>query len=306
MKVVGSVLELIGGTPVLRLDRMRGKDDAEVYVKLEGFNPGGSVKDRPALVMIEEAERAGQINKNTVIVEATSGNTGIGLAMVAAVKGYPIIIIMPENMSEERKKILQAYGAKLVLTPANEGVRGALRRAEEMVAANPNYFMPQQFANPANPLSHERATAREILEQVGTDISVFVAGVGSGGTITGVAQALKKTIPDLKVVAVEPFDSSILSGELPGTHKIQGIGAGFIPEALRMELIDKIFRVKDEEAINTARLMARKEGILVGISTGAAVFCALRLAKKLGRKKKIVTIAPDGGDKYFSTELFSF
>ncbi|MDH7498716.1 MAG: cysteine synthase A, partial [Syntrophomonadaceae bacterium] len=301
MRVATSVLQLIGRTPILRLDRMTGPGSGRVFLKLEAWNPGGSIKDRPALFMIEQAERDGSLRPGATIIEATSGNTGIGLAMVAAVKGYPIVIVMPENMSEERKKILRAYGAQLVLTPAAEGMAGAVRRAEELAAADDKFFMPRQFENPANAASHQLTTAQEILEQMGTEIDVLVAGVGSGGTITGLAEALKPRIPGLRVVAVEPSASPVLSGGQPGRHDIQGIGPGFVPPALRMDLVDEVFPVGDQEALDTAREIARREGLLVGISTGAAVFCALTLAAGMGRGARVLAIAPDGGDKYLTT-----
>lgn len=303
MKVAKNVLELIGHTPVVNLNNM-GNTGAEVYVKLEGFNPAGSIKDRPGLYMIEKAEALGQLNRNSIILEATSGNTGIGLAMAASLKGYPLVIVMPENMSEERKKILKAYGAELVLTPAAEGMPGAVKRAQSMAEAESRYFLVKQFENPANAESHEVSTAREIVEQMGCDLDALVCGVGSGGTITGIARVLKKEIPGIKIVAVEPANSAVLSGNPAGSHKIQGIGAGFIPPVLNLELIDNIITIRDEDAIATCRQLARKEALLLGISSGAAIYAALQLADEMGKGKKILAIAPDSADKYISTELF--
>ncbi|MDD2586953.1 MAG: cysteine synthase A [Syntrophomonadaceae bacterium] len=304
MKVVNSVLELIGQTPVLKLQKMTAENDAEVYVKLEGFNPGGSIKDRPGLYLIEKAEKEGKLKPGSIILEATSGNMGIGLAIAASLKGYPLIIVMPENMSDERKKILRAYGAELILTPADQGMSGAVEKAQSMAASDPRYYMIKQFENHDNAESHEVSTAREILEQMGSNLDVLVCGVGTGGTITGIAKVLKATIPGIKIVAVEPFNSAVLSGKPAGTHKLQGIGAGFIPSVLNSELIDEIIPVKDDEAINTCRAMASKEALLLGISSGAAIFAALTIARQIGKDKKILAIAPDGAEKYMSTELF--
>jgi cysteine synthase A len=304
MRVAENVLELIGQTPVVKLNNMGLTNGAKVYVKLEGFNPAGSIKDRPGLYMIEKAEATGELNKNSIILEATSGNTGIGLAMAASLKGYPLVIVMPENMSEERKKILRAYGAKLLLTPAAQGMPGAVKKAEEMAAADPRYFLVKQFENPANAECHQVSTGREIIEQMGKDLDALVCGVGSGGTITGIARVLKQEIPEVKIVAVEPANSAVLSGNPAGSHKIQGIGAGFIPRVLNLELIDNIIAVQDEEAIATCRKLAQKEALLLGISSGAAIFAALQLATTMGADKKILAIAPDSADKYISTELF--
>jgi len=303
MKTAKNVLELIGQTPIVSLNNM-GNTGAEVYVKLEGFNPAGSIKDRPGLYMIEKAETQGELSRNSIILEATSGNTGIGLAMAASLKGYPLVIVMPENMSEERKKILKAYGAELLLTPAAEGMPGAVKKARSMAAADPRYFLVKQFENPANAECHEVSTAREILEQMGKDLHAVVCGVGSGGTITGIARLLKQEIPGIKIVAVEPANSAVLSGNPVGSHKIQGIGAGFIPPVLNLELIDNIIPIRDEDAISTCRRLARQEALLLGISSGAAVFGALQLARELGKGKKILAIAPDSAEKYMSTELF--
>ncbi len=304
MRVAKNVLELIGQTPVVSLTNMRSRDGGEVYVKLEGFNPAGSIKDRPGLYMIEKAEEKGLLQPGSIILEATSGNTGIGLAMAASLKGYPIVIVMPENMSEERKKILRAYGAELVLTPAAEGMPGAVKRASSMAESDSRYYLVKQFENPANAECHEVTTAREILQQMGKNLDALVCGVGSGGTITGIARVLKQEIPAIKIVAVEPANSAVLSGNLAGPHKIQGIGAGFIPLVLNLELVDNIIAVTDEDAIETCHQLARQEALLLGISSGAAIFAALQLADKMGKGKKILAIAPDSADKYISTELF--
>lgn len=304
MRVAKNVLELIGQTPVVTLNNMSSQDNAEVYVKLEGFNPAGSIKDRPGLYMIEKAEEMGSLQPGSIILEATSGNTGIGLAMAASIKGYPIVIVMPENMSEERKKILRAYGAELILTPAAEGMPGAVKRALSMAEADSRYYLVKQFENPANAECHEVTTAGEILQQMGKNLDAFVCGVGSGGTITGIARVLKREIPGIKIVAVEPKNSAVLSGNPAGSHKIQGIGAGFIPRVLNLELVDNIIAVSDEEAIETCRQLARQEALLLGISSGAAIFAALQMADKIGKGKKILAIAPDSADKYISTELF--
>jgi cysteine synthase A len=299
-----TVLELIGRTPVVRLQRMLAPGSATVWAKLERANPGGSVKDRIGLAMIEAAEQDGLLKPGGVIVEPTSGNTGIGLAMVAAVKGYRLILTMPETMSVERRTLLAAYGAEIVLTPGTEGMRGAVAKAEELVWKNPGYFMPQQFKNPANPKVHRRTTAVEILHQVDSPLHAFVAGVGTGGTLTGVGEVLKERYPAVKIVAVEPANSPVLSGGQPGPHKIQGIGAGFVPDVLNMDVVDEVIAVTDEEALETARRLAREEGLLVGISSGAAAFAALQVAERLGDGKTVVVILPDTGERYLSTELF--
>ncbi len=304
MQKAKSTLELIGSTPILQLRRLPQKQDATIWAKLECFNPGGSVKDRICLGMIEAAEKAGKIRQGATIVEPTSGNTGIGLAMVCVVKGYRLILTMPETMSIERRSLLAAYGAQVELTPGNEGMRGAIRRAEEIVQKNEGFFMPQQFKNPANPNTHRETTAKEILSQLQGEIDAFVAGVGTGGTITGVGEVLKKKLRGVKIVAVEPARSPVLSGGNPGPHKIQGIGAGFVPDVLNTGIIDQIITVQDEEAAETARRMAREEGILVGISSGAAVFGALQVARELGKGKTVVVILPDSGERYLSTGLF--
>ncbi len=305
MKIANSILELIGNTPILKLNRMTGDGDADVFVKLEGFNPGGSIKDRPGLYMLEKAEELGQLQSDSIILEATSGNTGIGLAMAAALKGYPIVIVMPENMSEERKKILRIYGAKLVLTPASQGMTGAVCEAQKLAQSDHRYFLVKQFENPANAESHATSTALEIMEQMEGRLDIFVSGIGSGGTITGVASVLKNKLPGIRIVGIEPASSAVISGSPPGIHKIQGIGAGFIPAVLNIDLIDQIIAVDDNNAIETCRQLASREALPLGFSSGAAIFAALHLAKGLGQGKRILAIAPDGVDKYMSTELFA-
>ena len=299
----GSILDLIGSTPVLKLKHLPGKDDAEVWAKLEAFNPGGSVKDRICSNMIETAEREGKLKPGSTIVEPTSGNTGIGLALVAAVKGYRLVLTMPDTMSEERRSLLAAYGAHLILTPDTKGMGGAIHKAEELVQENSDYFMPQQFNNPANPESHRRTTAMELLKQF-KRIDAFVAGVGTGGTITGVGEVLKDRFKGVKVCAVEPSSSPVISGGEPGYHKIQGIGAGFIPAVLNRQVIDEIIPVSDTDAINFTRRLASEEGLLVGISSGAACCAALRVAKTLGKGQIVVTVFADKGEHYLSTDLF--
>jgi len=304
MRKVESALDLIGSTPLLRFRRLPKRNDATIWAKLEFFNPGGSIKDRICRSMIETAEKEGKIRPGTTIVEPTSGNTGIGLAMVCAVKGYRLILTMPETMSIERRGLLAAYGAQVELTPGKEGMTGAIRRAEEIVAKHPGFFMPQQFKNLANPQIHRETTAQEILAQVQEDIDAFVAGVGTGGTITGVGEVLKKKLPQIKIVAVEPAFSPVLSGGNPGPHTIQGIGAGFVPEVLNSSVIDQIIAVEDEEAIEMVRRLAKEEGLLVGISSGAAAFAAMQVARELGKGKTAVVILPDSGERYISTGLF--
>ncbi len=304
MKVVKDVSELIGRTPMVRLNRLADASAAEVLAKLEFYNPGGSVKDRIALSMILAAEREGKLKPGDTIVEPTSGNTGIGLAMLAAAKGYRLILVMPDTMSVERRTLLKAYGAEYVLTPGAKGMRGALDEAERLIEQNPGYFVPQQFANPANPEIHRQTTAREILEQTGGQLDAFVAGVGTGGTITGVGEILKKENPSVMVVAVEPAASPVLSGGQPGPHKIQGIGAGFIPSILNRGVIDSVITVSNEEAMDATRRMATEEGLLVGISSGAAVVAALKVAAQLGQGKRVVVIIPDTGERYLTTDLF--
>ncbi|BCV21929.1 cysteine synthase A [Moorella sp. Hama-1] len=303
MQVARDVTQLIGQTPILRLNRLPDQGH-EVFLKVEFFNPGGSIKDRIALSMIAAAEADGRLKPGTTIVEPTSGNTGIGLAMVAAVRGYRLLLVMPETMSIERRKLMAAYGAEFVLTPGNLGMKGAVDKARELVRENPGYFMPQQFENPANPAIHRQATAREILAQMEGKVDAFVAGVGTGGTLTGVGEVLKKEVPGVKVIAVEPAASPVLSGGRPGPHKIQGIGAGFVPAVLRRDLIDEVVAVTNEDALETARRLAREEGLLVGISSGAAAFAALQVARSLGSGKRVLAIAPDTGERYLSTELF--
>lgn len=305
MRVADSVFDLIGQTPVVRLRKIVELNGAGVLVKLESFNPGGSIKDRIALSMIREAEKEGRIREGTVIVEPTSGNTGIGLAMVAAARGYHLILVMPDTMSIERRNLLKAYGARFILTPGTEGMAGAVKAAEALVDQNPGYFMPQQFVNPANPEAHRQTTAQEILEQTAGILDAFVAGVGTGGTLTGVGEILKKEIPHLQVVAVEPETSPVLSGGRSGPHQLQGIGAGFVPKVLNRELIDQIIRVPNAEALATGRRLAREEGLLVGISSGAAVYAALQVARKLGTGKTVLVIAPDTGERYLSSSLFN-
>ncbi len=304
-KRVENVLQLVGDTPIVRLNRLAGKGSAAVWAKLEMFNPLSSVKDRIALSMIEAAEREGRLKPGSTVVEPTSGNTGIGLAMVCAVKGYKLILTMPDTMSAERRDLLQAFGAELVLTPGSAGMRGAVEKAEELVAAAADRFMPQQFKNPANPEVHRTTTAEEIWEQTGGKVDAFVAGIGTGGTITGVGQALKEKKPKIRVVAVEPAASAILSGGDAGPHKIQGIGAGFVPQVLDRSVIDEIVTVSNEDAAAMARRLAREEGLFVGISSGAACFAALVVGKSLGKGKDVVVVLPDTGERYLSTGLFA-
>lgn len=304
MKIGNSIIDLIGKTPMLKINNIMEESWSDVFLKLEYFNPAGSIKDRPALYMIEEAEKRGELKKGSVIVEPTSGNTGIGLAMVGAAKGYKVILVMPDTMSSERRSLLKAYGAELILTPGAKGMQGSIDKAEELVKNNDNYFLPYQFKNTDNPKSHEETTALEILEQMDGDIDVFISGIGTGGTVTGVGKVLKNKIPDIKIIGVEPASSPILSGGEAGPHKIQGIGANFIPEILDLDLLDKVEVVEDEEAIEITRKLARREGVLLGISSGAAAFAALKWAEKLGKGKRIVAIAPDSGERYLSTKIF--
>jgi cysteine synthase A len=304
--IANNVTELIGNTPLVRLRRVTEGAQAEVLAKLEFQNPGGSVKDRIALSMIESAEAAGKLSPDTIILEPTSGNTGIGLAMVAAAKGYRCTLVMPETMSLERRKLLKAYGAELVLTPGSEGMKGAIRTASEMAAADGRYFIPQQFENAANPEIHRRTTAEEIFRDTDGKLDIFVSGVGTGGTLTGVGQVLKSRLPGLKIVAVEPADSPVLSGGKPGPHKIQGIGAGFVPAILETDLIDEIIQVSNDEAIAMARRLPVEEGLLVGISSGAAIHAALQVAQRPENAgKRIVVIVPSNGERYLSTVLFA-
>jgi len=305
MKVDNSILDEIGDTPLVRLNRITSGSKSTLYAKIESKNPGGSVKDRISLFMIQEAEKQGIINKETVIIEPTSGNTGIGLAIVSAVKGYRLILTMPESMSIERRRLLKAYGAELILTPAAEGMKGAIKKAEELAAQTPNAFIPQQFQNPANPKIHRETTGPEIWKATEEKIDIVVAGVGTGGTITGIAEYIKPLKTTFKAIAVEPFNSPVLTGGKPGPHKIQGIGAGFIPKILRMDLVNEVIKVKYEDAVKTSRLLAKKEGILAGISSGAATYAALQVAKRPENENKtLVVILPDTGERYLTTSLY--
>jgi cysteine synthase A len=306
MRLHEDVLRLIGNTPLVRISGMSGSADAEIWAKLEGFNPGGSVKDRIALSMIAAAEEEGKLRPGGTIIEPTSGNTGIGLAMVAAVKGYKLVLTMPDTMSMERRQLLQAYGAELVLTEGKKGMKGAVEKAAEVHRENPEfYFMPQQFENAANPEIHRKATAVEILNDLGGPPDGFVAGVGTGGTITGIGEVLKERNPDVWIAAVEPAASPVLSGGSPGPHKIAGIGAGFVPGVLNTKIYNEVIPVADDDAADTARLLARKEGVLCGISSGAAMWAALKVSSKLGKGKKVVVVLPDRGERYLSTGLFA-
>ncbi|MDO6630487.1 cysteine synthase A [Bacillus thuringiensis] len=303
MRVAQSVSELIGKTPIVKLNRIVESDSADIYLKLEFMNPGSSVKDRIALAMIEDAEKKGLLKEGDTIIEPTSGNTGIGLAMVAAAKGYNAILVMPETMSIERRNLLRAYGAELVLTPGPEGMGGAIRKATEL-AKEHGYFIPQQFQNQSNPQIHRLTTGPEIVEQMGDQLDAFIAGIGTGGTITGAGEVLKEAYEGIKIYAVEPADSPVLSGGKPGPHKIQGIGAGFVPETLDVEVYDEIIQVKTEQAFEYARRVAKEEGILVGISSGAVIYAATEVAKKLGKGKKVLVIIPSNGERYLSTPLY--
>ncbi|MBY6915153.1 cysteine synthase A [Clostridium botulinum] len=301
--VYNGILELIGKTPILKLNNLISDDNmAEVYVKLEKFNPGGSVKDRAALGMIEKAEKEGLLKKGSIIVEPTSGNTGIGLALIGKLKGYKVIIVMPETMSKERRDLIKAYGAELVLTDGSKGMKGAIEKAVE-IAVGDEYFIPQQFENYANPEKHYETTAEEIYKDI-PDLDVIVAGVGTGGTLVGISKNLKNKNAQIKTVAVEPFSSPILSGGKPGAHKIQGIGAGFIPGIYDEKYIDEVLKVKDEDALKITKDVAQIEGVLVGISSGAAIYGAIKIAQKLGKGKKVLAIAPDGGEKYISMGIY--
>lgn len=304
-KIYSTILEKVGNTPLVRINKLN-KGGAEVLVKVEYFNPAGSVKDRIAIGMIEDAEKNGKIAPGALIIEPTSGNTGIGLALVAAVKGYKLILTMPDTMSVERRKLLAAYGAELVLTEGAKGMKGAIEKAEELRKSHPGSFIPQQFANPANPEYHRHTTAEEIWKDADGKVDVFVAGVGTGGTLTGVGSVLKARNPNVKIVAVEPFDSPVISGGKPGPHKLQGIGAGFIPSVLNTKLIDEVFKVKSEEAGDAARAAATQEGLLIGISSGAALFAALELSKRPEYAgKRIIALLPDTGERYLSSWLFN-
>ena len=305
--ITRNILEAIGGTPLISINRVSGPGSAEILAKVESLNPGGSVKDRIALAMIEDAERSGSLKPGSVVIEPTSGNTGIGLAMVCAVKGYKCVLTMPETMSLERIYILKAYGAQVILTPGGQGMKGAIKKAEEIHRKTPRSFMPQQFKHSANPQIHRETTAREILAQTKGSLDAFVAGVGTGGTITGVGEVLKKHNSRIRVIAVEPETSAVLSGKEHGTHKIQGIGAGFVPDILNRSVIDEIITVSDRDAYEAAKLLAKKEGLFCGPSSGAALVGALKIAKALGTGKRVVTVFPDTGERYFSTtQYFEF
>lgn len=306
-KIYTSIDQLIGNTPLLKLNRIVPEDAADVYVKLEFFNPAGSIKDRIALAMIEKAEAEGKLKPGDTIIEPTSGNTGIGLASVAAAKGYHLIIVMPETMSVERRKLMQGYGAELILTPGADGMKGSIAKAQELVDTK-GYFMPMQFENPANPAIHEATTGQEIIDAFGKDDlpDAFVAGVGTGGTLSGIGHALKKADPNIKVYALEPAESPLLKEGTAGKHKIQGISAGFIPKTLDQEVYDGIIEVSSDDAIKTGQAVGRLEGFLPGISAGANIYGAIELAKQLGKGKKVVTVSPDGGDRYLSTDLFNY
>jgi cysteine synthase A len=305
-KISNFISELVGKTPLLRLNHITKDCQAEVVAKLESFNPCGSIKDRIGVSMIEAAEKAGLIKEDTVILEPTSGNTGIALAFVCAAKGYPLVLTMPDTMSVERIRLLQMFGAEVILTPGHDGMTGSVRKAEEMAAQDPRYFIPQQFKNPANPEIHKKTTAVEIWEDTGGKVDFLVAGVGTGGTISGVSEVIKKRKPDFKAIAVEPENSPVLSGGRPGPHKIQGIGAGFLPEVLQMDLIDDVIKVSDKDAGLFAKRLAMEEGILAGISSGAATWAAIEVAKREeNRGKMIVVILPDTGERYLSTWVFN-
>lgn len=305
LRIVNNVSELVGQTPLVKLNGSADEDSADIYLKLEYMNPGSSVKDRIALSMVEEAEKDGRLNEGDTIVEPTSGNTGIGLAMIAAAKGYKAILVMPDTMSQERRNLLRAYGAELVLTPGSDGMKGAIKKAAELHEKH-GYFMPQQFNNEANPLIHEKTTGPEIIEQMGDQLDAFVAGIGTGGTITGAGKVLKEKYPDMKVYAIEPEESPVLSGGNPGPHKIQGIGAGFVPGILNTEIYDEVVTVSKEDSFTAAREAARKDGILGGISSGSAIHVAKQVAKQLGKGKKVVAVIPSNGERYLSTPLYQF
>lgn len=305
MKVANNITGLIGKTPIVKLNGITDANSADIYVKLEFMNPGSSVKDRIALAMIEAAEQEGVLKEGDTIIEPTSGNTGIGLAMVAAAKGYKLVVVMPDTMSKERRNLLRAYGATLILTPGAEGMKGAIKQAEDLKAEH-GYFMPQQFTNEANPEIHARTTGHEIVQQMSEGLDAFVSGIGTGGTITGAGKVLKEHFKDVKVYAVEPEDSPILSGGTPGPHKIQGLGAGFVPHVLNTGIYDEVVKVSNDEAFDTSRDVAKLEGILGGISAGAAVAAAKRVAKELGQGKKVLAILPDNGERYLSTPLYQF
>lgn len=301
--IFNNAIDMIGVTPLFKLDNFKNENSAEIYIKLEKYNPGGSIKDRAALGMIEEAEKDGRIKKGETIVEPTSGNTGIALAMIGKLKGYKVIIVMPETMSVERRNMIKAYGAELVLTDGTKGMKGAIEKAYEIAKNKKGYFIPQQFINKANPKKHYETTAEEILKDL-QQVDAFVAGVGTGGTLIGVGENLKGRYKNVKIIGVEPASSPVLSGGQTGAHKIQGIGAGFVPDIYKPELVDKIITVKDDTAFKYARLMGKEEGILVGISSGANIAAAIQVAEEIGKGKKVVTVAPDGGEKYLSMGLY--
>lgn len=303
-KINDSLLDLVGKTPLVRINRLNDTEN-EIIAKVESFNPGGSVKDRIALAMIEDAEKKGLINEGTTIIEPTSGNTGIGLSMVAAVKGYKVILTMPDTMSVERQSLLKAYGAEIVLTPGSEGMKGAINKVEELKQKYPNNFVPQQFENESNPEMHRKTTALEILNDTDGDVDIFIAGVGTGGTVTGIGEVLKQNNPEVKIIAVEPENSPVLSGGSPGPHKIQGIGAGFVPNVLNTDVIDEVVKVKDEDAYAMMKELVKNEGMLVGISAAAAMYTTLEVAKRKENKgKKIVVLLPDTGERYLSLRIF--
>ncbi|MCM6880745.1 cysteine synthase A [Enterococcus italicus] len=304
-KIYESITELVGQTPIVKLSKLVPDDAADVYVKLESFNPGSSVKDRIALAMIEKAEQTGELQPGSTIIEPTSGNTGIGLAMIGSAKGYKVIIVMPETMSIERRKLMQAYGAELILTPGSEGIKGSIAKATEL-AEKEGYFLPLQFENPENPHIHEVTTGVEIADAFADGLDAFVSGIGTGGTITGAGKVLAEKFPGIDIVGVEPAESAVLSGGQPGPHKIQGIGTGFVPKVLDRDVITEVIAVAGDDAIKTAREVAHQEGFLVGISSGAAVNAALQVAKKLGKGKKVLAILPDNGERYLSTALYDF
>ncbi|HLR66641.1 cysteine synthase A [Virgibacillus alimentarius] len=305
MRVAKNITDLIGETPIVKLNRAADEDSAEVYLKLEFMNPGSSVKDRIALSMVEEAEKQGVLKAGDTIIEPTSGNTGIGLAMVAAAKGYKLVVVMPDTMSKERRNLLRAYGAELILTPGADGMKGAIQKSEELKEEH-GYFMPQQFDNEANPEIHARTTGKEIVEQMDDGLDAFISGIGTGGTITGAGKVLKEHFKDIKIYAVEPDDSAVLSGDSPGPHKLQGLGAGFVPKVLDTDVYEDVIRISNDEAFETSRNVAKLEGILGGISSGAAVAAAQKIAKKLGKGKKVLAILPDNGERYLSTPLYQF
>ena len=303
-KIYNNAIDLIGSTPMVRINKIPGLTGGNVYAKMELFNPGGSIKDRICLSMIEAAEKAGRLHPGDTIIEPTSGNTGIGLALVAAVKGYKAILVMPESMSTERFGLLSSFGAEVVLTSAIDGMKGSIIEAERLLKENPGYFMPDQFSNPANPEAHRKTTGPEIWDEMNGEVDAFVAAVGTGGTITGVGEVLKERNKNIRIVAVEPASSPVISGGSPGPHKIQGIGAGFIPSVLNRDIIDEIIPVTDDEAFETAKLLSKEEGLMVGISSGANVFAAMKVAKKLGAGKNVVTVLCDTGERYISIEKY--